>query len=147
MEFIAEREDTLFSTRFLFITTSTTKGSIKFIFIESMKQSLRLHYIGMYFASMSKRSYSCMKSLHIAFDNQVPAVFLSIFITELNHLFEFPFGIDMHQWKRNFPRVKSFFGQTNHYRGVLSNAIQHHRILKLRRHFADYMNRLGFEFF
>ena len=88
-----------------------------------------------------------MKSLHITFYDQVPSIFLRILITELNHLLEFPFRINMHQREWYFTRIKRFFSQAYHHRGILSDTVKHHRILKFRRHFADDMNRLGFEFF
>lgn len=87
-----------------------------------------------------------MKSLHITFHDQIPSVLLRIFITELNHLLEFPFRVDVHQWEWHFTRIKRFFSQAYHHRRILSDTVKHHRILKFRRHLADDMNRLGFEF-
>lgn len=49
-----------------------------------------------------------MKSLHITFHDQIPSVLLRIFITELNHLLEFPFRVDVHQWEWHFTRIKRF---------------------------------------
>ena len=61
------------------------------------------------------------------------------------HLLELPFRIDMHQREWHFTRIKRFFSQAYHHRGILSDTVKHHRILKFRRHLADDMNRLGFE--
>lgn len=147
MELISEREYTFFRTRFFLVTARTSECSIEFVFIECIKQGLCLHQVCVNLTSVSKRSYTGFECLHIAFNDKVPAIFLGIFIAELNHFFEFPFGVYMHKWEWNLARCKSFFSQTYHYRRVLTYTVQHDRVLKFSSHFAYDVDRLSFQFF
>lgn len=52
---------------------------------------------------------------------QIKAILFRHFVTELDHLTEFPTGIDMQQWKRNFARIKSFARQMQQHRGDPKN--------------------------
>ena len=101
----------------------------------------------MHLATVGERSYSCAEGVHVAFHNQVPAVFLGIFIAELNHFLEFPFRVDVHQRERNLTRCEGFLCQADHDGGVLTDAVQHDRILEFGGHLTDDIDRLGFEFF
>ena len=48
MELIAEREDTFFRTALLLVTAGAAESGVELIFIQGMKQSLRLHQVRMH---------------------------------------------------------------------------------------------------
>ena len=110
------------------------------------RMRLRLHQVGMHLAAMRKGAYPRLEGFHIALYNQVPSVFLGIFVAELNHFLELPLGVDVHQGEGHLARIEGLFGQTHHHGRVLADAIEHHRILELGRHLTNDMNGLGFEF-
>ena len=126
--------------------TDVLTGAKYISFAEGVEQGLGLHQVGVYLRTVGEGAYAGMKGFHVAFDNEVPAVFLGIPVAELKHFLELPLGVDVHQGEGGTTGGKGFFGQTYHDAGVLANAIEHYGIFKLRCHFADDVNGLGFEF-
>ena len=146
IELVAETEDTFLGSGFFFVSASATKCSIKLILVQGIEQSLGFHQVCVNLATMSERTHTCIEGFHIAFHNEVPSVLFGILVTELYHFLEFPFAVDMHQGKRNLARSKSLFCQAYHHAAVLTNAIQHYRILKLCSHFTYDMYGFCLEF-
>ena len=66
-------------------------------------------------------------------------------IAKLDHLAKLISGVDMQQRERDLAGIESLLRQPHHHRRVLADGIQHHRLLKLRRHLANDVNALGFE--
>ena len=58
MELIAEREDTFLRTALLLVTAGAAESGIELIFIQGMKQGLRLHQVRMHLASMRERAHA-----------------------------------------------------------------------------------------
>ena len=77
MELIAEREDTFLRTALLLVTTGAAESGVELIFIQGMKQGLRLHQVRMHLASMRERAHARVESLHIRLHDQVPAEFFA----------------------------------------------------------------------
>ena len=90
MKIITERKYTLLGAGFLFIATSTPKGSIKFVFIKSLEQALGFHDIGMKFTPMGKWSHPLFHTLLIFMNDEVNIIFRAEFIPEFDHLPELP---------------------------------------------------------
>ena len=83
----------------------------------------------------------------IGVNNQFHAHSLSVLITKTDHLLKFPGGIDVQQRERRLARIKGFQRQMEHHRGILTDGIQHHRVLEFGDHLADDVYALGFELF
>ena len=66
-------------------------------------------------------------------------------IAELDHLPEFPGRVDVHQRKRQAPRMEGLARQVQQHRAVLADRIQHDRVVELGRHLADDLDALGLE--
>ena len=146
VELVAEGEDAFLGAALFFVAAGSAKGGVELVLVEGVEQGLGLHQVGVYLRTVGEGAYAGMKGFHVAFDNEVPAVFLGIPVAELKHFLELPLGVDVHQGEGGTTGGKGFFGQTYHDAGVLANAIEHYGIFKLRCHFADNVNGLGFEF-
>ena len=96
---------------------------------------------------MGEGTHSGVESLHVAFDNEAPSVFLGIPVTELEHLLEFPLGVDVHKGEGGTSGGKSLFGQTDHDGRVLTDAVEHHGVFKLCCNFADDVYGFCLKFF
>lgn len=101
----------------------------------------------MYLRAVGKRTNASLEGLFVAFNNEIPTVFLGVPIAERQHFLEFPFGVNVHQGEGGTTRSESLLCQAYHDAGILTDAVKHHWILKFRRHFADDVDGLGFEFF
>lgn len=77
--------------------------------------------------------------------NELKAVFFHRFIAEANHFLKLPSRIDVEERERWFFRIKSLQGQMEHDRAVFADGIEHDGLFTLCRHFADDVNRFGFQ--
>ena len=78
-------------------------------------------------------------------DDQVEAAFGRHPVAELDHLAEFPGGVDVQQGKRRRGRVKGLAGQVQHDRRILADGVEHHRVVEFGHHFADDVDAFGFQ--
>lgn len=146
MELVAEGEDTLLGAALFLVASGTAEGRVEMVLVKSVEQRLRLHQVGVYLRAVRKRSHARLESLLVAFNDELPSVFLGIPVAELQHLLEFPFRVDVHQGEGRFSRCESLFGQTHHDAAVFTDAIEHHGVFKFRSHFADDVDGLSLKF-
>jgi hypothetical protein len=100
----------------------------------------------MHFAAVGERADTAFIAFFVVINDQGPVVVYGVIIAEFDHLREFPFGIYMHKRKRYFDGIERFLGQSNHYRGVFSDGIEHHRIFEFGSYLADDVDGFGFQF-
>ena len=145
VELVAEGEDALLGTALLFIAAGTAESGIEAVFVEGLEQGLRLHEVGVYFRAVGEGSHAGFERLLVALHNELPPVFVGVPVAEGKHLLEFPFRVDVHQGEGWPAGCKGFLCQPHHHAGILADAVKHHGIFKLRRHFADDVYGLCFE--
>ena len=115
------------------------------MFLQGHQQCLGFHQVGVYLAAVSKGTHSLLVGFPVVFDDQVPIMFCGISVAEFDHFTEFPFRVDVHERERYAAGVKRFFGQPHHYRGILADRIEHHRVAEFGSYFADDMDGFGFQ--
>ena len=95
MKTIAERVNTLFSTRFLFVTTSATERGVETVFVQRLLQPFGFHNIGMLGATVNKRVDAHRHPFRVFMHQQFAAVGFRRTVTKLVHFAEFPAGINV----------------------------------------------------
>ncbi len=78
---------------------------------------------------------------------QVEAALPRHAVAKLDHLPEFPGGIDVQQGKRRLGRKEGLARQVQHHRRILADGVKHHRVLELGHHFPQDVDALGLELF
>ena len=106
MPIVSERKNALLCSRLFFIPASTTKGSIKVVFIQSLLQGLSLHYISMFFTAVGERINSCNYPFLVDINNELKSEFLHLLIAKFDHFLEFPGCVYMHQREGGFARIE-----------------------------------------
>ena len=94
---------------------------------------------------MIKGVDSLPDTLLIGVDQKVKAVLAHGMVAEGDHIPEFPGGVYMQKGKGRFLRPEGLQGQVQHDGAVLSDGIQHHRLITFRRDFAQNVDRLRFQ--
>ena len=95
--------------------------------------------------AMNKWIHFHFLAFRIDMDNQFQAQVFSHFVAEFNHFRKFPHRIDMHYWERRLSWIKCLHCDMKHYRGILSNRIQHYRVFGFSNDLPHDMDRLGFQ--
>ena len=66
-------------------------------------------------------------------------------VAELDHFLELVGGVDVQEGERDGSRVERLLRQADHYRRILTDAVQHHRTLEFGGDLADNVNAFRFE--
>ena len=63
----------------------------------------------------------------------------------VDHLLELELGVDVQEREGRPRREKRFLGQVRHDRGVLTDRVEHHRVVELSDRLPDDVDALGLE--
>src|SRR5579871_2652587 len=141
----AEREDAFLGARLLLVAPRAAKRGIEFVFVERLLQGLRLHHLCMQCRARVERIDAALKTILVHMHDQAQAKALRGFVAKADHLMEFPGRIDMEKRKRWLGRIEGLHRQMKHYRRILPDRVEHHRVLELGGNLADDLNAFGFE--
>ncbi len=142
MIFIAEGKNPFLGAAGLLVTTGAAEGRIEFIMIEGLFQRLRLHHVRMQRRAVGEGADAPLHAFLIDMDQKFQPIFLHDGIAKMNHVAEFPGGVDMKKRKGHRRGIKSLACQMQQNSGILTDGIEHDGILKFRRHFPEDMNAL-----
>ena len=145
MVFVTEAVDTFLGTRFLFVPTTTTKGSIKLMFVQRLFQPFCFHHMGV-LATVGQRIKTKSSTFFVDVTNHFqPKFTFDVLVAKLVHVLELPRCINVHERERWLSRIESLKRQVKHHRRVLTDRVQHDRVIELGRNLADDVNTLGFQ--
>ena len=141
----AKGKNTFLGPGFFLVTPRASEGSVEFVFVQGLLEPFGLHHIGIQRRTMGERIDSLPDTLFIDVHQQIKPVLGRHPVAEGNHFTKLPCCVYMHQRKRESGRVKGLEGQTQHYRGILADGIQHHRVCRFGCHLADDVYALSFK--
>jgi hypothetical protein len=129
------------------VAPGTAKGRIKTVFIQRLLECFGLHDVRVPLAGIGKGIYAFPDVFPVGMDYQFQVQFAYISVAELNHLAEFPGGVDVQEWKWDLPGKNAVQRQLQHYGGILADGIEHHRSLELCGYLADDVDAFRFKLF
>ena len=140
MEAVAEGVNTLLGARFLFIATRAAERGIEAVFVQRLLKAFGFHDIGMFGAAVNERVNPHRHPFRIFMHQQFAAVGFSGTVAELVHFAEFPAGINVQQRERQSSWIKRFTRQMQHYAGVFTDGVHHHRVREFGGHLTNNMD-------
>ena len=147
-ELVSEREDAFFGARFFFITASAAHQRIKALFFDGFNQRNGLGGVARIgFAAQDDAAFA--DGFFYATDHKLYAGTRDCVVAEPDDFGVVVAGIDMQEFERQLQRtafdLEGFDGKRQQYDGVFTAGKQQGRILSIGNHFADDVDRLGFE--
>lgn len=121
MRLRAERENSFFCARLLFVSAGASKHHIELEFVQRLLQAFGLGDVRMQRRPVVKRIDVLRDGFRVGMDEQLNATLARHVVAELVHLPELPAGIDVQQrkgWRRGIERLA---GKVQHDRAVLAH--------------------------
>src|ERR1044071_7087125 len=143
----AERKNALLGAALFLVATRAAEGRVEAMKIKRLLQRFGFHHMSVHRRPGRDRTDTVRNAFLIDIDNQVEAEPLCRLVAESDHVPELPRRVDMHERERQWRRMKCLYRKVKHHARILANRVEHHRVLELRDHFANDLNRLGFEAF
>ncbi len=140
-------KDPLLSPGLLFVPSGTAEGRIKFVLVEGLLETFGLHYVGVQGRTVNERIDPLIDPFLINVNQQIKAVFGRDAVAKLDHFPELPGGVHMHQRKGRPSRVEGLARQVQHDRRILTDRIEHYRILEFGGNFANDVDTFRFQLF
>src|SRR5690606_3383667 len=142
---ITEGVDALLSSTSFFVTPGATEGSVKPVLVQSLQKPLSLHHISVHFAAVSERTNTLLNAFFIDVNPQVDIVLLRDGVAECDHLTKLPGRVDVEQWEGDLGRIERLARYVQHGARILSDTVEHDRIVELCSHLAHDVNAFCLE--
>ena len=139
---VAKGKDALLGAGFFFVPAGSAEGGVEAVGAQAIEQGGGLEQSAAAAGSQRDRIGAVSNRVFIAPHQQLDAELAGVLIAKGDHLAEFVTGIDMQERKRNGPGIEGLLRQPQHDGRVLADGVEHHRLLKLGRHFAEDVDAL-----
>ena len=139
---IAERVNSLLGPRFFFIPPRSAKRSVEPSFGKRIQKRFCLQQAATFLRSQRKGIGPRVQCRLILVNDEFRTKLPRVRVTKLDHLGKFVARVDMQQGERDLAREKRLLRQTQHYRGIFADRIEHDRARKFRRRFAQDVDAL-----
>src|SRR5690554_7244367 len=140
------REKTFLSTGLFFVTTTATHSSIKLQLFKGIKEGHCLQFVATGIDARLLLRPSLIYGILHQTNDTLSSGFFHLLIAVIQCFLKIMPGVDVQQRKRNPCRIKCLKRQVKHHNGIFSSWKQHDGIFKLRSYFANYEDRLSFQF-
>ena len=140
----AEGEDALLGAALFLVAPRAAKGRVEPVEVERLFQPFRFPHVGVE-RPMVEGIDAPLLGLGILVDQQLHPAFARHPVAQLIHRLKFPGRVDMQQREGRRRGVEGLARQVQHDGAVLAHRIEHHRLFRLRHHFTQDVDALGFE--
>ena len=96
---------------------------------------------------MGERVDALRHTVRVDVGDQVQAQVRDHLVAKRIHLLELPASIHMHHRERQLAGEERLAGQVQHYGGIFTDGIEHHRIIKLGGDLADDVDAFRLQLF
>ncbi len=143
--YITKGVDPLLCSRLFFISTRSAKCGVESAFRKRIQQRFCFQQAATFLRAQHKWIGACVERFLVLVDKKLRANLLRVLVAEFDHLGKLVACIHVEERERNPSGEERFLRQAQHYRGVFSDGIKHHRMRKLGRGFPKDVDALCFE--